>query len=640
MKFLFLTDSHIKGKNPVSRNGDYYNEVRTKINEAIRIAGQYDCDCIIHGGDLFDSPLVSNIMVDDFVDDVEQSGIPWYIVWGNHDMIGHNKELSKASALAHIFRRSKAIKHIDVLSGYTNEEDSRGPITEYIKGYDYFHNIEEDIRVNGLKAGMEKAKFKMAIVHALITPKPFHPQVLHVVAKDIETNYDLVLCGHYHCVSDDTQILTENGWKNVYNLTIKDKIATLNLNLKHIEYQNLLNIHKYNYKGKMYNFNHKKHNRLDILVTPNHNMILNKSHKRLFPYSKLAYEIEDNDRLLLNVKNWKYSILHIFKNKYWAELIGFIIGDGTIRKLKNGHCSIRISQKIKNNRSYLKRLLKKCKLLYNFYIYNDEDVWNINYSNHQNKSFLNWICKNLKNKQLNRLLISLPKKQLKKLYKGLIKSDGHYYSSNWQMFYQKNINNIELFEELCLRIGKKFVTTKRKSNFQPKNKLYHVSVSNKTNTLINKKNNIKKVSYEGLIWCPEVLNGTWIAKRNGVAFITGNSYWKQQIGKTLFYNPGCIGRTSIDEASIIPKVLIIDTETKEINEEILTSAEPKEKVFDLERIEIAKKFENDIENFIKSLQSTKFQGLNLRGLIESIAKESKVPREIVDEVIERIGQYE
>ena len=63
-------------------------------------------------------------------------------------------------------------------------------------------------------------------------------------------------------------------------------------------------------------------------------------------------------------------------------------------------------------------------------------------------------------------------------------------------------------------------------------------------------------------------------------------------------------------------------------------------VFDLKGVEITKAFEGEIDNFIKSLENTKIQGLNIKGMIEFLAKENKVEQEVKETVIKRIGELE
>ena len=202
-KFIYLQDTHIKGKNPENRIGSYYQDVMNKIKEVISIAKKLKVDAVLHGGDLYDSELVSNVMVDEFIDLVEKSKIEWLILPGNHDEIGNNWELSKASSLAHIFRRSKLINKLTIKS----DEDY------VMQGFQYYHNVEKVIKEEGLYCATLTYSFKIAIVHALITLKPLPYQAMNVVAKDIKTDYDVVLVAHNHSQYDIKEI---NGVKFVF----------------------------------------------------------------------------------------------------------------------------------------------------------------------------------------------------------------------------------------------------------------------------------------------------------------------------------------------------------------------------------------------------------------------------------------
>jgi len=141
-------------------------------------------------------------VADEIVDMIEAGGIPWYIVRGNHDEIGHNPNLSGESILDHIFRRSKLIRHLDVINDgivteFENGKQIRGAKT-VIQGFDFYHGIEKDLNEKGLYCSVETDGKKIAVVHALIMDKPFHPQVLHSVIGEIKTDFDLVLIAHNH----------------------------------------------------------------------------------------------------------------------------------------------------------------------------------------------------------------------------------------------------------------------------------------------------------------------------------------------------------------------------------------------------------------------------------------------------------
>jgi len=213
MKFLVLNDSHIQGKNSRNYIGDYYSDCLKQLDETIELSK--DCQFIIHLGDVFDSAVVANTIVDDVVDRIEASMKTWLILPGNHDMIGHNWENSGGTSLAHIFRRSQYIKLLTELekSNYN------------IKGYPYYHAIEEDIKNNGLLIKRDM-RFTIAATHAFISIKPFRDDVLHVVAKDIKTNFDLVLCSHVH---QDTGI-TQIGNTQFLNIGAWGRLATTEVN--------------------------------------------------------------------------------------------------------------------------------------------------------------------------------------------------------------------------------------------------------------------------------------------------------------------------------------------------------------------------------------------------------------------------
>jgi len=190
MKIAYYQDSHGTGRNSANRLGNYYEDWLDKIKEVHSIAKENSCQIIIHGGDVWENPVVSNLMVDDFVDIIEEYDIPLYVVWGNHDLIGHNIETSQGSSLAHCFRRSKLIEPLEPFGDN---------ITKFfIEPYNYKHDIENEIKKEGLFIDeiCGKDSWKIAIVHAFVTPKPFFKEVSHVVCDDIKTNADLVLVAH------------------------------------------------------------------------------------------------------------------------------------------------------------------------------------------------------------------------------------------------------------------------------------------------------------------------------------------------------------------------------------------------------------------------------------------------------------
>jgi len=91
------------------------------------------------------------------------------------------------------------------------------------------------------------------------------------VLEALATDDPVFVCGVGHgnaCYSEDTEILTENGWKKFYELDPKERVATLNSEGE-LEYQVPTRYFKAKYRGKMF---HISGRRIDLLVTPNHNL--------------------------------------------------------------------------------------------------------------------------------------------------------------------------------------------------------------------------------------------------------------------------------------------------------------------------------------------------------------------------------
>lgn len=70
------------------------------------------------------------------------------------------------------------------------------------------------------------------------------------------------------CFSEDTDMLTETGWKNIKDVTLDDKIATLNPETNVFEYLTPVALHKIPYIGYMYTIDTPQ---VNTCVTPYHN---------------------------------------------------------------------------------------------------------------------------------------------------------------------------------------------------------------------------------------------------------------------------------------------------------------------------------------------------------------------------------
>lgn len=99
--------------------------------------------------------------------------------------------------------------------------------------------------------------------YALAGGKLPHYRTLDKIVKEVKQS----------CYSDDTEVLTSQGWKLFKDLQESDLVAQVG-DLGDLSFVKPLNIFEYDYKGDMYHFTDKGSNRkvVDLLVTPNHKM--------------------------------------------------------------------------------------------------------------------------------------------------------------------------------------------------------------------------------------------------------------------------------------------------------------------------------------------------------------------------------
>lgn len=194
MNFLYFQDGHFKGRNSQNRLGNYFEDMLLKLDEIISIAKENKCDCLIDGGDMFESDKPSYSVLDAVADKIESSKIHMYSLFGNHTMTCGHIENSQASGLAHLIKRSKYFHLLQDLCVVDGESD----INEAsLIGIDYEYGIEDKLKDKGIKF-KNNDDWKIAFVHALVTPKKFFDSVAHVTPNEIKTNADLVLVSHYH----------------------------------------------------------------------------------------------------------------------------------------------------------------------------------------------------------------------------------------------------------------------------------------------------------------------------------------------------------------------------------------------------------------------------------------------------------
>lgn len=191
MRLLFLTDTHIRAHVAV-RSDDYFEAVCTKLQEVGELADRYGVAAVIHGGDLFDLPIVANRLAGRVASILRGYG-HLYVVPGNHDLIGHNLATVDQTTLG-LLARAGVLRLLTRAEPVFLQAD--GLLVKLV-GQEYYPEMD---RCPGQDYAVERggADYCILVAHGMLLPKPFHPDVPYTTFDQVPPGADLILAGHWH----------------------------------------------------------------------------------------------------------------------------------------------------------------------------------------------------------------------------------------------------------------------------------------------------------------------------------------------------------------------------------------------------------------------------------------------------------
>ena len=343
---------------------------------------------------------------------------------------------------------------------------------------------------------------------------------LRDIDPDIEIDY---IAGNHDCFSEDTQILTEKGWLDYFEVDKETKIATFNKETKSIEFQNYIEAQTYSYKGEMYNI---QNNACDLLITPNHRVYwADRNSKNEFEMSEISDVNLVNTRKVQYCSgiNSKSDLIDISDDM--IKLIAWIITDG--------------STSIKDKTIKLYQRTEKIHLIRDIL-----DRLGITYTFNTRIRDIKSICGvELKNPSKEQCIITINKKNSEIIYKYI---DDKYTIPEW--VYDLSERQVDIFinsmvdgdgsrkkdsKSGLMLYGVKTILDQvqhlltlngyRTSIYTYRNSQYKLNITkNNTISLDRIVNHVNKVDYIGIIWDFTVPNDTLVVRRNGKVSITGN----------------------------------------------------------------------------------------------------------------------
>ena len=428
-----------------------------------------------------------------------------------------------------------------------------------INSYDLMSTFKENIIIR-LRVLMQRKKFAIPSKNMGNIAEKFEMQLhsiqrtstktgVHTRYSGKESGYDDMVWAA--CYDNETEVLTEEGYKYFKDVTFSDKIMTLNPESHTIEYFNPTKLIVNNYEGNMIHFIGKG---TDIKVTPNHNMYVRESlgankytDYKFVEAKKLLnkhFRIKKNAKWI--GKNEEFYILpevkeirqHPARNyiretkkipmDLWLEFLGYFVSEGSIGK--NRIC---IYQSLFYNADKVEKIricLNKFKK-YVFSIKEHIDKKGI----HFDRPMMHWriydrqlylhllnFGTHAPNKFLSKEIKSLSSEHLKILFDALYLGDG---ATNGHIYYTSSEKLRDDVIELLLKIG---YSANYSVDNGDKGITYNIIISKRSkeprfNHHKNYGGKVVETPYSGFVYCVEVPNHIVYVRRNGKSCWCGNS---------------------------------------------------------------------------------------------------------------------
>ncbi len=335
------------------------------------------------------------------------------------------------------------------------------------------------------------------------------------------------------CLSEDTEILTDKGFKLIKNLSYTDNIANYKASTEKVFFAKPKKIihRKLRKKEKVYEFSSSLFDK-SIVVTENHRM----------PYfSNMEIRAKEINKLTtISHYKWGGKGLHNEKssglNYNLLCLIAWAVGDGNIKKSNKRKDGTYSSKNLRFELTKERKIKRICHLLDSL-----DFIYNIRETKRQTTILLNIESSRKvfqyigENKQYPiEFLSTLSNEEAKLFLEEALKVDGNwtnYLNYNSMIYNSKRQEDIDFLSALiAIHFGIANDNTRYSEGFNKKIKMHYLSaISNEklewNNSGLHNSEILKKeIKYKGKVVCVSCDTGYFIARQNGITFITGNCH--------------------------------------------------------------------------------------------------------------------
>lgn len=358
-----------------------------------------------------------------------------------------------------------------------------------------------------------------------------------------------------YCISSDTEILTNNGWRTIDTIQETDMAFSINTLTRETVADPIIKIIKRKYSGDMYKFTGKD---LDLFVTKNHRILYQYKDRR---------ECRSQFNFQSPIKE-KFS--HEFPTKHWnkvgdymipsagnladtlpndpsmdeATLVGWLVTEGCLINTGKPNYTFRLSLSQSEKKYYteIKTLLdsmnfqyrdRKRKDLVHEFIFNAADS--------RDMLKLLGFSKEIGVHRIPRKFLNAGRRILEAVFNSMIQGDGHIVNSHYFVYVTKSTGLCDDFQELCIRLG--FRCTKT----QQANGMWNLQVNkNRFPVKYIQKIDIEE-NFSGFVWCIETQkNKNFLCRKNNAYCFVGNCMATGETHSVREFCDACFSHLGMD----------------------------------------------------------------------------------------------
>lgn len=192
--------------------------------------------------------------------------------------------------------------------------------------------------------------------------------------KQLRFRWHRTRANHYlDCFDSRTEVLTRLGWRLFKDVRSSDELGTVDLATDRIEYQRPTRLIERPHRGAMIRIGGAKRSRVDLLVTPNHRMVVYRGKGGTVEYGPIIKEAGDLDiydkikvraewvgcdeRTIRIPAAGRLEAVDVDRTLF-AEFMGWWVAEGSAR-MTDGMARIQIAQIKPKGRRKIRRLLDK-----------------------------------------------------------------------------------------------------------------------------------------------------------------------------------------------------------------------------------------------------------------------------------------